>query len=104
MNRRLFLSLIAGTVALPHVARAIPSAPPQPHRLILSRPHTSERFSGIYRDDNGPIPRVMEELSVFLRDFHSGQQIDIDVGVLDFLSQVMRAANQRSATILSAYR
>src|SRR6266478_8901363 len=104
MNRRLFLSLIAGTVALPHVVRAIPSAPPQPHRLILSNPHTSERFSGIYRDDNGPIPRVMEDLSVFLRDFHSGEKIEIDVGVLDFLSGVMLAVGQTSATILSAYR
>src|SRR5713101_5586678 len=104
MNRRLFLSLIAGTVALPHVVRAIPSAPPQPHRLILSNPHTSEKFSGVYRDDNGPIPRAMEELSGFLRDFHSGEKIDIDVGVVDFLSGVMQAVGQTSATILSAYR
>src|SRR6266478_8975001 len=104
MNRRLFLSLIAGTVALPHVVRALPSAPPQPHRLILSNPHTGERFSGIYRDDNGPIPRVMEDLSVFLRDFHSGEKIDIDVSVIDFLSGVMLAVGQTSATILSAYR
>src|SRR6266446_5763411 len=83
MNRRLFLSLIAGTVALPHVVRAIPSAPPQPHRLILSNPHTNEKFSGVYRDDNGPIPRVMEELSVFLRDFHSGETIDTHFGVIE---------------------
>src|SRR5216684_4986462 len=104
MNRRLFLSLIAGTVALPHVVRAIPSAPPQPHRLILNNPHTSESFSGIYRDDNGPIPRVMEELSLFLRDYHSGEKIDIDVGVIDFLSGVMQAVGETNAQILSAYR
>src|SRR5229473_4214519 len=102
MNRRLFLSLIAGTVVLPHVVRALPSAPPQPHRLLLNNPHTSERFSGIYRDDNGPIPRVMEELSYFLRDFHSGERIDFDVGALDFLSGVMQAVGQTDATILSA--
>src|SRR6266478_3875737 len=104
MNRRLFLSLIAGTVALPHVVRAIPSAPPQPHRLILSNPHTNEKFSGVYRDDNGPIPRVTAELSVFLRDFHFGEKIDIDIGVIDFLSGVMQAVGQTSAAILSAYR
>src|SRR5713101_8558497 len=104
MNRWVFLSLIAATVALPDVVRAIPSAPPQPHRLILSNPHTSEKFSGVYRDDNGPIPRAMEELSGFLRDFHSGEKIDIDVGVVDFLSGVMQAVGQTSATILSAYR
>jgi uncharacterized protein YcbK (DUF882 family) len=104
MDRRLLLSLIAGTVALPHLVRAVPLPPPQPHRLNLSNPHTGETFSGIYRDDLGPIPRVMEELSVFLRDFHCGERIDIDVGVIDFLARVMRAVGQTSATILSAYR
>jgi uncharacterized protein YcbK (DUF882 family) len=104
MNRRLLLSLIAGTVALPQMVRALPSAPPQPHRLNLNNPHTEESFSGIYRDDNGPIPRVMDELSVFLRDFHSGDKIDIDVGVIDFLCGVIQAVGQTSATILSAYR
>ena len=104
MDRRLLLSLIAGTVALPHLVRAVPLPPPQPHRLNLSNPHTGETFSGIYRDDFGPIPRAMEELSEFLRDFHSGEKIAIDVGVIDFLSRVMREVGQTSATILSAYR
>src|SRR6266702_8663654 len=104
MDRRLFLSLIAGAVTLPDMVRALPSAPPQPHRLNLNNPHTGETFSGIYRDDNGPIPRVMEELSVFLRDFHSGEKTEIDVNVIDFLSRVMQAVGQERATILSAYR
>jgi uncharacterized protein YcbK (DUF882 family) len=104
MDRRLFLSLIAGTVVLPNMVRAVPLPPPQPHRLNLTNPHTGETFSGFYRDDNGPIPRVMEELSVFLRDFHADQKIGIDVAVLDFLSGVMQAVGQQSATILSAYR
>src|SRR6266850_4532720 len=104
MDRRFVLSVIAGTAALPSMLRALPLPPPQPHRLNLANPHTGETFSGIYRDDNGPIPRVMEELSVFLRDFHSGERIAIDVGVLDFLLNVMQAVGQTRATILSAYR
>src|SRR5438067_13502752 len=104
MDRRLFLSVIAGTAVLPGMLRALPLPPPQPHRLNLANPHTGETFSGIYRDDNGPIPRVMDELSVFLRDFHSGEKIAIDVGVLDFLSSVMQAVGQSQAMILSAYR
>ncbi len=104
MDRRLFLSVIAGTAALPYTLRALPLPPPQPHRLNLANPHTGETFSGIYRDDNGPIPRVMEELSLFLRDFHSGERIAIDVGVVDFLMGVMQAVGQTQATILSAYR
>ena len=104
MDRRLLLSLIAGSVALPHIVRAVPLPPPQPHRLNLLNAHTGEKFSGIYRDDNGPIPRVMEDLSVFLRDFHSGDKIGIDVGVLDFLSGVLQSVGESKATILSAYR
>jgi uncharacterized protein YcbK (DUF882 family) len=106
MDRRLLLSLIAGTVALPHLVRAVPlpPPPPRPYRLNLGNPHTGETFSGIYRDDSGPIPRAMEELSEFLRDFHCGEKIDIDVGVIDFLARVMREVGQTRATILSAYR
>ena len=104
MDRRFFLSVIAGTAVLPSMLRALPLPPPQPHRLNLANPHTGETFSGIYRDDNGPIAGVMDDLSVFLRDFHSGEKIAIDVGVLDFLSQIMQAVGQTKATILSAYR
>jgi len=104
MDRRLFLSVIAGTAALPYTLRALPLPPPQPHRLSLANPHTGETFSGIYRDDNGPIPGIMDELSVFLRDFRSGEKIAIDVGVIDFLMGVMQAVGQTQATILSAYR
>jgi uncharacterized protein YcbK (DUF882 family) len=104
MDRRLLLSMIAGTVALPQIVRAVPLPPPQPHRLNLLNAHTGEKFSGIYRDDNGPIPRVMEEVSVFLRDFHSGDKIGIDVALLDFLSGVLQSVGESKATILSAYR
>ena len=104
MDRRLFLSVIAGTAAVPYTLRALPLPPPQPHRLNLANPHTGETFSGIYRDDNGAIPGVMDELSVFLRDFRSGEKIAIDVGVIDFLMGVMQAVGQTQATILSAYR
>jgi len=104
MNRRLLLSIIAGSIALPGMARALPAAPPGSARLKLTNPHTGETFDGFYRDDNGPIPPVMAELAVFLRDFHSGEIIAMDVGVLDFLAAVMAAAGQSEAQVLSAYR
>jgi uncharacterized protein YcbK (DUF882 family) len=104
MDRRLFLSVIAGSLALPSLTRALPLPPPQPHRLNLINAHTNETFSGIYRDDHGPIPRVMDELSVFLRDFRSGDQIGIDAALLDFLAGVMQSVGVKRATILSAYR
>ncbi len=103
MNRRLLLSLIAGAVMLPRVGHALP-APPPLRRLHLVNAHTAETFEGTYRNDSGPIAPVLDELSVFLRDFHSGARVAIDVALLDFLAAVMGATGQTTATILSAYR
>ena len=104
MDRRLLLSIIAGAIVLPGMARALPAVPPGPARLKLSNAHTGETFDGPYRDGNGPIPSAMADLAVFLRDFHSGEIIAMDVGVLDFLGAVMGAVGENEAQILSAYR
>lgn len=72
--------------------------------LNLVNPHTGESFDGPYRDALGPIALAMEELSFFLRDFHSGARIAIDVGVVDFLAAVMDSVGATRATVLSAYR
>jgi len=85
MDRRHFLSLAAGLAVWPSAAGAV-SRPPRLRRLRLANANTGETFEGTYRNDNGPIDRVMEELCVFLRDHHSGEQTQIDVGVIDFLA------------------
>ena len=108
MDRRAFLArlsgaLAAGWTALPLPARALPAVAPL-RRLRLTNAHTGESFDGPFRDDIGPIKEAMAELSVFLRDHHSGETIAIDVGVLDFLTGVMDAVGATKATILSAYR
>jgi hypothetical protein len=46
----------------------------------------------------------MEDLSIFLRDHHSGEKIQMDVGVIDFLADILDAVGETNATILSAYR
>jgi uncharacterized protein YcbK (DUF882 family) len=104
MNRRLILLLIAGAVVLPRMAYALPAAQPTGRRLRLVNLHTGETFNGLYRDDRGPLATAMADLSVFLRDFHSGATIGIDVRVIDFLAAVMDAVDAQSASILSAYR
>src|SRR6266581_1721031 len=103
MDRRVFLSWAAGWAAWPSMARAV-ARPPALRRLRLANAHTGETFEGTYRDDNGPIERVIEELCVFLRDHHSGEKTQIDVGVIDFLADVLDAVGATGATILSAYR
>lgn len=102
MDRRLLLSLIAGTIAAPGIARALPAPPLR--RLHLVNARTGEFFEGLYRGKDGPIVPAMQELSVLLRDFHSGATIEIDITVLDFLAAVLGAIGQTTATVLSGYR
>lgn len=98
------LSLIAGVVALPRMAHAVPAPLPARRRLRLLNVHTGEKFDGPYRNEAGPLASAMADLSVFLRDLHSAATIAIDVGVIDFLAAVMDAVGVQSASILSAYR
>jgi uncharacterized protein YcbK (DUF882 family) len=88
----------------PGFARAVPRPPGALRRLRLVNAHTGETFEGAYRTDKGPIPRVIDELCVFLRDHHSGEKTQIDVGVIDFLADVLDTVGETKATILSAYR
>ena len=103
MDRRLFLAVIAGCATPAPVARAL-VRPPAPSRLRLVNAHTGETFEGTYRDEQGPISRVMDELCIFLRDHHTGETVQIDVGVIDFLAYVLAAVGETKATILSGYR
>ena len=103
MYRRRFLTTAAGFVVKARSAWASPISMPL-RRLRLTNAHTGETFDGPFRDDIGPIKEAMSELSVFLRDHHSGETTGIDVGVLDFLASVMDAVGATKATILSAYR
>src|SRR2546421_12117631 len=103
MDRRRFLALASGLMAMPRPVRAWPAVAPL-RRLRLVNAHTGESFDGPFRDDVGPIAVALAELSEFLRDHHSGEKTVINVGVLDFLASVMDAVGETRATILSAYR
>ena len=106
MLRRSLLSMTAmaaTAAAMPRPVLALPAAPPA-RRLDLVNAHTGETFKGPYRDDKGPLADALKDLSYVLRDFHCGEEIAIDVGVLDFLASVLDAVGATRAVILSAYR
>ncbi len=71
---------------------------------MLKNMYTGETFNGPYRDATGPLPDALLDLASFLRDFHVNKTGPVDVGMLDFLADVMAATGQSSATVLSAYR
>ena len=100
--RRRDLLITAGvSILLSNTAFALPDGG---RRLLLKNAHTGETFNGPYRDANGPLLTAVTDLADFLRDFHVDQTGPVDIGMLDFLADVMAATNQSSATVLSAFR
>ncbi len=101
LRRRDLLLATGVSLLLGHSAFALPTGG---RRLALKNAHTGETFNGSYRDAIGPLPDAVSDLVVFLRDFHVDKTGPLDIGMLDFLADVMVATNQSRATVLSAYR
>jgi uncharacterized protein YcbK (DUF882 family) len=99
-RRDMLLGLGLATI-MPVSAYAIPMVP---RRIALKNQNTGETFTGPYRDTAGPIPEALADLTIFLRDFHANELGPVDVGVLDFLGDVMSMIGETQATVLSAYR
>jgi uncharacterized protein YcbK (DUF882 family) len=103
MYRRSFLALVTALAAASGRVAANSSAAGM-RRLKLKNAHTGETFDGPYRDESGPIPSALDDLSQLLRDHHSGAVIAVNLPVIDFLAAVMDAVGASNATVLSAYR
>lgn len=101
LRRREALLGLGLSLIMPLSARAVPLAP---RRLSLKNQNTGETFQGPYCDDGGPIPEALADLTIFLRDFHANKLGPVDVGVLNFLNDVMDAVGVTQATVLSGYR
>lgn len=103
MLRRRFLLTTMGAMCAPAMALAAPMVAPG-DRVHLVDAHSGAVYDGVYRNANGPVANAMEELDLFLRDRRTGGVTGIDVAVIDFLVAVMASTEQKSATVLSAYR
>jgi uncharacterized protein YcbK (DUF882 family) len=101
------LTLVFGSSANARILADEPFVLPdfsKPRRLALKNDHTGETFEGPYRDTFGPIPSAMVDLAIFLRDHRENASGPVYVETLDFLADVIGAAGQTRATVLSAYR
>lgn len=103
MRRRTLIGAAIVFAAKVPARAAIPSLP-RARRLKLYNAHTHETFDGPYSTGDGAIASVAVELSHFLRDFHSGVAVAMDMRVIDFLWNVLNAVGAAGATVLSAYR
>jgi uncharacterized protein YcbK (DUF882 family) len=74
-------------------------------RLRLLQGDDNDRIDAVFRDAQGrPNVEALLALSEFLRDRHENVSIPIEIGVLDFLSDILDTVGQDEATLLSGYR
>jgi len=104
MQRRDFLFgtsfLLAGFAS--QASAALP--PLESRRLSLVRADNGERFSGPFRNEDGPDVGALGELAYFMRDRHVERTIAVDPDLLDFLSDVLARVGTAEATLLSGFR
>jgi uncharacterized protein YcbK (DUF882 family) len=95
----------AGFAVPLHEAGPVPRDPhSKPRRVTLINAHTGDRFSGLYRDEVGPVPSAMTDLAYLLRDHREHEIGPLFVETLDFVADVLERAGAERATVLSAYR
>jgi len=89
-------------MALPGLVFA---APAKPRRLRFLHTHTSEKLEVVYYENGAYLPDAMDELNFLLRDFRSGDVVDMDRNLLDLLVMVQQRLGSRGTfEIISAYR
>lgn len=116
MNRRKFLTFgaaaltvsatrpaLAKPVALPALAR--PAALNPNRNLSLYNIHTSESLDVEYWENGCCVPGAVTEIRKILRDYRTGEQHDIDLGLLDLLVTLRDKMDAKGPFhVISGYR
>ena len=105
-TRRLFLRGLAGALAVAAVAPGRLLAGPKEERFLsFVHTHTHERLTVPYFADGAYLPEGLSTLSVFLRDFRTGDEHPIDPALYDILNDLRLATGTKSPFhVISAYR
>ena len=81
------------------------AAPAEPRRLRFYHTHTGEKLDVVYHEKGDYLPDAMGELNYLLRDFRSGDVVDMDRDLLDLLCAAQeRLGSTGTYEIISAYR
>ena len=74
-------------------------------RVRLNNKNTNERVEVSYYSRGVYNPRALEELNHFLRCHYTGEVTEMDVRVIDVLSQIQRTVGRdRTLEVVSGYR
>lgn len=104
-NRRQFLQTATVAVTGGALVPRLLAASGAPRRLRLYHTHTGESLEVIYHETGIYLPDALEELNDLLRDFRTGERIDIDPALFDLLHTVQRRLGSTGTYgVISAYR
>lgn len=104
-QRRRFLGALALAGSAMALPRMVFAAPTRPRRLRFLHTHTSEKLDVVYYENGAYLPDAMHELNYLLRDFRSGDVVDMDRNLLDLLVMLQqRLGSTGTYEIISAYR
>ena len=93
---------VACCLTLPWVAMADAS---NNRALSFVHTHTHEKLTVTYWRDGTYVPGALEEINHFLRDFRTGDEVEMDPGLLDLLHTVYEQTGSGGHfEIISAYR
>jgi len=108
IERRTFLVGALGMTGLACLTRpgtAFATVGNEAHTLSLYHIHTTEKLNVTYREHGELIPDALAQITHFLRDFRNEETHDIDVALLDQLSQLYAAfGNRGNFEVISGYR
>ena len=102
MNRCVATSLLT-------MLSLVPLASSEPaedlRQLSMFHTHTAEELSVTYYADGEYIASALDELNHFLRDFRTGDEIEMDPGVFDILFDIQTKSGSTGVyEVISAYR
>lgn len=104
LNRRRFIAAGIGLAAT-GLAVSPPAEARRARSLSFHHTHTGERLRVTFAEDGEFVPDALAEVSHFLRDFRTGDQVDIDPELLNLLHVMReRAGSNGTYEIISAYR
>ena len=87
VDRRKLLALGGAVVSMALCRPALAVVPRTPtSSLRFHNLHTGESLTSTYRVDGVYVPEALADIRKVLRDFRTGDEHDIDVGLLDLLS------------------
>jgi uncharacterized protein YcbK (DUF882 family) len=107
ISRRIFLKGCA--LALPGLMLAAPrarlEAASTERSLSFYHTHTDERLNLVYHDGAQYLPRALQEINRFLRDFRTEEVRPIDPRLLDILSAICAVTESHGTIeVISGYR